>query len=90
MSIVLILTNSYGQFLRKKETEKVKNVELIPFEAMPRTPGVTSSGKFDMSESPIVIRRYMQNFIKILVTVFEKFDVFQKVGIGKKTNSSPQ
>ena len=40
--------------------------------------------EFGMPGCPIVIRRYMQKLIKILRAVFEKFEVFQKVGIEKK------
>ena len=42
-----------------------------------------SGHEFGMLGCPIVIRRYMSNFIEILRAVFEKFEVFQKVGIGK-------
>ena len=45
--------------------------------------GVTM-GQFGMSGCAIVIRRYLQNFIKTLRAVFEKFEVFQEVMIGKK------
>ncbi len=39
--------------------------------------------KFSVPWCPIVMRRYMQSVIKILLAVFEKLEVFQKVGIGK-------
>ena len=79
------------QFLRaviEKKTEKTSN--LHPFWGyVPDLRGYLGH-EFGMPGCPIAIRRYMPNFIKILRAVFAKLEVLQKVGIGKKTNSSQQ
>ncbi len=51
---------------------------------MSRNPQGYLGYKFGIAEWPIVIRRHVQSLVKIVRVVFEKFEVFQKVGIGKK------
>ena len=70
---------------KKRKTEKMqKKRQIYPFWAIFRTPRGYLGHKIGIAECPIVIVRYMQNFIEILREVFERFEVFQKVGIGKK------
>ena len=77
------------QFLRAVFEKKAKNQkkmrkkrQIYPIGAMSQTPRGYYGHKFGIHGCPIVIRRYMPSFIKILRAVFEKFEVFQKVGIG--------
>ena len=81
----------HPQFWEKSQKpKKCKKSQIYPFWAMSRTPPNYLGHKFGMPGCSIVITRYIQSFIKILLVVFEKLEVFQKVGIGKKSNSSQQ
>ncbi len=69
---------------KAKNRKSAKNVKYTPFGVMSRTPRGYLGHKFGVPGCPIFIRRYMQIFTKILRAVSEKFEVFQKVSIGKK------